>query len=476
MILVGGCEGRLACDQRVEDPGRVPDTVLWFRRDLRLHDHPALLRAHEAAEGGRVLPVFVVDPALVGPSGPTRLTWLARSLADLRAGTDGALLVRTGTPCAVLPAIAQELGAASVHVTADAGPYGRRRDEAVEQALAADERALVRTGSPYAVGPGSVTKSDGTPYQVFTPFSRAWADHGWPTPAASPPSGLRWARTLDGDALPDWDAGDDAVDLPDVGEAAAHAVWERFRDEHLDDYADARDRPDLTGTSQLSAHLKYGEIHPRTLLADLAGRRSKGALTFRSELAWREFYADVLWHHPASAREYLKPELARMRYSRAGTKAFDAWCSGRTGFPFVDAGMRQLRREGWVHNRVRMVVASFLVKDLHVEWQHGARFFLRWLRDGDLASNNHGWQWVAGSGTDASPYFRIFNPVTQGERFDPDGDYVRRYVPELAHLPGKTAHSPWDHDGGYDHGYPQRIVDHRAEREDALARYGEVRP
>lgn len=449
--------------------------MLWFRRDLRLTDHPALLRADEEADGGRVLALFVVDARLVRPSGPTRLTWLARSLAALSASTDGALLVRSGDPASVVPAVAKELGADAVHVSADAGPYGRRRDEAVTKSLAGAGRRLVRTGSPYAVGPGSVVKGDGSPYKVFTPFARAWAEHGWPLPAATPPAGLRWARTLDGEELPNWDAGDNAVELPDVGEEAAHAAWRAFLDHGLDDYADMRDRPDLAGTSQLSAHLKYGEIHPRTLLADLAGRRSKGATTFRNELAWREFYADVLWHSPSSASEYLKPELARMRYSPAGTQAFDAWCSGRTGFPFVDAGMRQLRREGWVHNRVRMVVASFLVKDLHVEWQHGARFFLRWLRDGDLASNNHGWQWVAGSGTDAAPYFRVFNPVTQGEKFDPDGAYVRRYVPELAHLPGKAAHSPWQHDDGYDHDYPQRIVDHGAEREEALARYGDIK-
>ena len=444
--------------------------MIWLRRDLRLLDHPALLAAHEHADGGRVLPLFVVDPALVGPSGPVRLAWLALSLRSLNDDMAGALVVRSGDPASVVPTVAAELGASSVHVTADAGPYGRRRDEAVERSLG--DVPLVRTGSPYAVGPGLVTKADRTPYRVFTPFARAWADHGWPLPAPTPPRGPRWARKVKGEPLPAWDAGD--VDLPAVGESAALALWEEFVDLRLSRYADARDRPDLYGTSQLSAHLKFGEIHPRTLLDDMAGRRSKGAVAFRTELAWREFYADVLWHRPDSAREYYRPELARMRYSRVGS-SFDAWCSGRTGFPFVDAGMRQLAGEGWMHNRVRMVVASFLVKDLHIEWRHGARFFLRWLRDGDLASNNHGWQWVAGSGTDAAPYFRVFNPVSQGEKFDPDGDYVRRYVPELAHLPGRSAHAPWDHDGGYDHGYPRRIVDHATEREEALARYSEVR-
>jgi deoxyribodipyrimidine photo-lyase len=206
----------------------------------------------------------------------------------------------------------------------------------------------------------------------------------------------------------------------------------------------------------------------------LRRHRQEGVSTFRSELCWREFYADVLWHRPASAREYLRSEYARMRYEPPGDE-FEAWCQGKTGFPIVDAGMRQLQAEGWIHNRVRMIVASFLIKDLHVEWQHGARWFMRWLRDGDLASNQHGWQWVAGSGTDAAPYFRVFNPVSQGLKFDPDGGYVRRYVSELSELPGGAAHEPWNHPDGYAGGYPERIVDHAAERLEALARYQEIK-
>ncbi|GAB3591440.1 deoxyribodipyrimidine photo-lyase [Angustibacter peucedani] len=452
----------------------MPDTVLWLRRDLRLHDHPALHAAAEQADGGRVLLLFVVDPALWGPSGAPRQAWLVRSLAALRTATDGALVLRRGDPVDVLPRVARELGAASVHVTADAGPYGRRRDDAVEQALAEHDVPLVRTGTPYAVGPGTVTKDDGTPYQVFTPFSRAWRDHGWPAPAGPPPSGLRWARSVEGVDLPA-EPGLGDLELPDVGEQAALERWHAFVDDDLAGYAEGRDRPDLDATSGLSAHLKYGEVHPRTLLADLAGRRGRGADTFRTELCWREFYADVLWHRPETAREYLRPEYARMDYARPTSNAFHAWQEGRTGYPFVDAGMRQLLATGWMHNRVRMVTASFLVKDLHVEWQHGARHFLRWLRDGDLASNNHGWQWVAGSGTDAAPYFRVFNPVTQGKKFDPDGAYVRRWVPELAHLAGAAAHEPWEADDGYDHGYPERVVDHGEERGEALRRYEQIR-
>jgi deoxyribodipyrimidine photo-lyase len=224
----------------------------------------------------------------------------------------------------------------------------------------------------------------------------------------------------------------------------------------------------------MSAHLKYGVVHPRTLLADVVAHPGPAAERYRSELCWRDFYADVLWHRPESAREALRPDMARLRVDEPGER-FRAWQEGRTGYPVVDAGMRQLLAEGWVHNRARMIVASFLVKDLHVAWQFGARHFMHWLRDGDLASNNHGWQWVAGTGTDPAPFFRIFNPVTQGLKFDPDGDYVRRYVPELRHLPGGAAHEPWKHPDGHAHGYPARIVDHAAERAEALRRYEEAR-
>jgi deoxyribodipyrimidine photo-lyase len=262
--------------------------------------------------------------------------------------------------------------------------------------------------------------------------------------------------------------------LPAVGEEAALARWRTFRDDVLEGYDESRNRPDVAGTSALSAHLKYGEIHPRTLLADLAPLRTTAADSYRGELCWREFYADVLWHRPASARENLRPGFDRMTVDEPGAR-FDAWREGRTGYPFVDAGMRQLLAEGWVHNRVRMVVASFLVKDLHIWWPLGARYFMARLRDGDLASNQHGWQWMAGSGTDPAPFFRIFNPVTQGERFDPNGDYVRRYVPELRHLAGRAAHEPWTSPEGYAHGYPPRIVDHAAERAEALRRYEAIR-
>ncbi len=451
------------------------DSVIWFRRDLRTDDHPALLAAVAAADGGSVLPLFVLDDRLLSPAGAPRTAWLFRSLRALDASLDGALVVRRGDPSEVVPAVAAEVGADAVHVSADAGPYGRRRDAAVAKALAADGRALVATGTPYAVGPGTVVKKDGSPFAVFTPFSRAWGEIGAPRPARPLPDDVRWVRRVDGVAVPD-DPDLGTVTLPDVGEAAAHERFAEFLDV-LDRYDELRDRPDRPGTSQLSAHLKYGEVHPRTLFEALRGRTSPGARTFRTELVWREFYADVLWHRPETAREYYRPELKDMRFDDgpAADERVRAWKAGRTGFPFVDAGMRQLAAEGWLHNRLRMVVASFLVKDLHVDWPVGARHFMQALRDGDLASNNHGWQWTAGTGTDASPFFRVFNPITQGQKFDPDGAYVRRYVPELAHLAGKAAHTPWEADDGYAHGYPEPIVDHKAERVEALDRYAEAR-
>ncbi|RKS68559.1 deoxyribodipyrimidine photo-lyase [Motilibacter peucedani] len=446
---------------------------MWFRRDLRVRDNPALRAA--VADGEQVVPLFVVDPALWGPSGDVRRAWLVRSLHALDESLDGALVVRHGDPATVVPSVAAEVEAGAVHVAADFGVHGRARDAAVEQALrASGDRALVRTGSPYAVDPGTVVNGSGEGYRVFSPFARAWAQHGWPAPVASPrkPSFAH----LRGDGVPaEPDIAE--VELPPVGERAALARWRAFRDGALRDYADTRNRPDLDGTSAMSAHLKYGEVHPRTLLADLAGLPGKSPTTYRNELCWREFYADVLWRQPESARRSLKPDMAGIQLDEGADadRRFTAWAQGRTGYPFVDAGMRQLAAVGWVHNRVRMVVASFLVKDLHVDWGLGARHFMRGLRDGDLASNNHGWQWVAGTGTDAAPYFRVFNPVTQGKQYDPDGDYVRRYVPELRGVPGKAVHEPWLLPGGLREGYPERIVDHAAERLEALRRYEATR-
>jgi deoxyribodipyrimidine photo-lyase len=450
-------------------------SVLWLRRDLRRRDLPALGAAADAT-GSEVHVLFVVDPVLWDRCGKVRRGWLAANVRAAQESYGGRLTVRVGDPATKVPAFAAEVGAGSVHISAETTPYGVRRDRRVRERLAERGVAWVATGSPYAVGPGRVRTKDDTAYRVFTPFARAWREHGWPEPAPTP-RGVAF-----GDDLSDQLAGkriDHAlaecpVDLPAAGEDAALRRWRSFRDDHLSAYGDARDRPDRPGTSRLSPYLKVGAIHPRTILADVAGAGSGAATAFVDELAWREFYADVLHTEPHSAWRDLRPELRSMPYDEPDG-LFDAWKAGRTGFPIVDAGMRQLAATGWMHNRVRMITASFLCKDLHVWWPEGARHFLDLLLDGDLASNNHNWQWVAGTGTDASPYFRVFNPVTQGRKFDPEGDYVRAWVPELAHLRGRTAHEPWTADDGYDHDYPPPVVDHAEERSEALRRYDAVR-
>ncbi len=450
----------------------MPTALLWLRRDLRLNDLPALGAAHAAVDGGRVLPVFVLDPTLTELSA-VRTHCLLSALTAAQKAYDGAIVIRTGSPEEVIPALVRESGAESVHISAESTPFGRARDEKVREALP-EGVSLVATGCAYAVGPGTIVNGTGGPYKVFTPFSKAWRAHGWPDPATVP-EGLKWHRQVKSEDLPAFPALPEGLELPEVGEKAALDRWKVFLDD-VGDYKNERDRPDHDGTSQLSVQLKYGTVHPRTLLADLASRRSNGAFTFTTELAWREFYADVLWQNPSSAWHDLKPSLSSMSYDDPESDAqvaelLAAWQEGRTGYPFVDAGMRQLMAEGWMHNRVRMVTASFLCKHLHIWWAHGARHFMRYLRDGDIASNNHGWQWVAGTGTDAAPYFRIFNPTTQGQRFDPDGAYVRKYVPELAHLSGKAVHEPWKAADGYARGYPEPIVDHKEARSEALTRY-----
>ncbi|BBZ14702.1 cryptochrome/photolyase family protein [Mycobacterium branderi] len=441
-------------------------TLLWFRRDLRLHDLPPLLEAADA--GDEVLACFVVDPRLEASPARRRLQFLCDSLRQLRDGLDGRLLVTSGRPEERIPLIAKEIAASSVHVSADFTPFGWRRDGRVSEALG--NVPLVATASPYLVSPGRVTKNDGTPYRVFTPFLRNWREAGWPPPARS---GVESARWLDPGqvAIERCEIPDPGVTLDlAAGEAAARRQWARFVRDGMDHYAEDRNRLDRHGTSRMSAHLKFGTIHPRTMAADLDLRRS-GPKAYLRQLAFRDFYAAVLHHWPASAWRNWNRGFDSIQ-TDTGTEAerrFDAWKAGQTGFPLVDAGMRQLRDTGFMPNRMRMVVASFLVKDLHLPWQWGARWFLEQLVDGDMANNQHGWQWCAGSGTDAAPYFRVFNPVAQAEKFDPAGDYVRRWVPELA-----TAQDAHLRRGQRPPGYPPPIVDHGAERVEALRRYRRI--
>jgi deoxyribodipyrimidine photo-lyase len=432
--------------------------LLWFRRDLRLGDLPALLDA--AADDSEVLACYVLDPRLTASSGPRREQFLYDSLRELRDALDGRLLVTRGRPDVSIPAIAKAAGAASVHVSAEFTPFGRARDQAVAEALG--ETPLEASGSPYLVSPGRVIKDDGSAYKVFTPYFRRWREQGWRAPAKTGPQSARWVDPTDlSGAIPDVDIPN--VDIPDpgtelpypAGEQAAVRRWKTFLADGLDGYADNRNRPDLDATSRMSAYLHFGNIHPRTLAADL-GSPAPGPAAYLRELAFRDFYGDVVAHWPRSVWWNFNSDFDAMEmdHDDEAQAHFTAWKEGRTGFPIVDAGMRQLRESGFMHNRVRMITASFLVKDLHLPWQWGARWFLEQLLDGDMASNQHGWQWAAGCGTDAAPYFRVFNPDTQGKKFDPEQVYVRRWVPEFG-----TAD------------YPEPIVDHGKERAEALRRY-----
>ena len=448
--------------------------IMWFRRDLRLTDNSAVLAA--LAEHSDVIPVFVIDPHLMKNAGAPRVAYMCDALAALNASMGGALVFRHGDPVDVIVELAKELDAADVYIARDFAPYGRRRDIEIAERLVSQGKRLRGVGSPYAVAPGRVMKDDGTSYSVFTPFSKRWLALGWDGPQAAPRDpqwlGVPVVRSDGAPLRPEID-----FVLPPHDEESVHDQWNEFRlrgAEGLDGYVERRNEPGVAGSSRLSAALRWGIVHPRQLIADLLPDRSHDV--FRSELAWREFYADVLFRFPDTGWRNLNRKLDGL-VNDSGPIAearFAAWCRGETGYPIVDAGMRELVQTGWMHNRVRMIVASFLVKDLHLPWQWGARFFMKHLVDGDLASNAHGWQWTAGTGTDASPYFRVFNPILQGERYDAAGDYVRRFVPELAGLSAAVIHAPFDSKrkgSGVPLGYVAPIVDHGVERDEALARY-----
>lgn len=447
-------------------------TGVWFRRDLRIEDNGAVAAAMSAAErsGGSTFGLFVFDPSLLSqPMSVHRLGYLRGALESLDRRMGGALNTVFGEPAVVLPEWCERHGITELYISGDFSGVSRRRDAHVATALSAIGVALHVVDQPTIAPPGSVTKPDGTPYQVFTPYFKAWRAKMLPVSDAVVPTRSNWQfgskvplpSTLAG-VLPDEQA----------GEAGARLKWERYRSTGLSSYAEVRNHPGVDGTSRLSVDLHFGTIHPRQIVREL----SESDRSFLSEICWREFYADVLFHRPDSVVAPLNPKFEAMTF-RQGSDAesdFDRWTAGMTGYPIVDAGMRQLEESGWMHNRVRMITASFLVKDLHLDWRWGMRHFSAHLADADTASNTHGWQWVAGCGTDASPYYRVFNPTLQGQRFDPDGSYVRRWVPELANLPAELIHTPWEMSVDLFEGdlrYPDRIVDHDVERQIALEAY-----
>ena len=457
--------------------------IFWFRRDLRLSDSRALA----AAANGPVVPLFIIDNRLASPSGPNRARWVAESLHALNRDLDSALVIRAGDPAVVLAELAAETGAAEIFATADFGPYGRERDHEVRRRVAEAGLTIHFLDSPYIVTPGSVFNKTGTPFKVFTPFRKTWEEQLDLELAPRVALDLRTAPStahiddlvaLSRRSWPALFEGIESVDatLPVAGEAEALRLLAQFR-QHVDLYAEQRNNPGLEGTSRLSPHLKVGSIHPRTIVAATAGV-GRGSAHYVSEIGWREFYADVMFHHPSSVREVFQNSTRNLEIDRddAARERFRRWAVGETGYPLVDAGMRQLLAEGWMHNRVRMVCASFLVKHLHLDWRWGARWFMWHLIDGDVASNQHGWQWTAGTGTDAAPYHRVFNPTLQAERFDPDGEYIATYIPELRTQPAKFRTAPGGGDGLFAApGYVAPMIDAGVERDEALRRFAVAR-
>jgi deoxyribodipyrimidine photo-lyase len=474
--------------------------IVWFRLDLRLADHPALGAA--AARGSPVLPVFVWSPEEEAPWPPGAASrwWLHHSLCELEQrlrALGSRLIVRRGAALAVLRELIRETGARAVFWNRRHEPAVVERDARVEVALR-ESGCEVRTFNAALLHePETIQTLDGGPFRVFTPFWRRCLAQPDPEPPAPAPKALRsparWPQSLPLDAMEllprhSWADGFRAIWQP--GETGALKRLAEFVKNGLERYDETRDRPDLAGTSRLSPHLHFGEISPRQAwhaVRQAAERRGWPRARWRqsvflTELGWREFAHHLLHHFPHTTDAPLREEFERFPW-RQDAAALRAWQRGRTGYPIVDAGMRELWATGWMHNRVRMIVASFLVKDLRIRWQEGARWFWDTLVDADLANNTLGWQWSAGCGADAAPFFRIFNPVTQGMKFDPRGDYVRRYCPELAALP-----SPWIHQpdrapadvlrrAGIEPGtsYPRPIIQHAIARQVALEAFANLR-
>ena len=475
-------------------------SLVWFRSDLRLSDNPALNAAVE--RGGPVIPAFIWTPEEEGnwPPGSASRWWLHQSLAaldgDLRK-RGSRLILRAGRSLAALRQLISEAGATAVFYNRRYEPAVRVRDGLVQTELANDKVHVQSYNAGSLFEPPTVHNKQGGPFQVFTAYWRACLELGEPPAPAPEPLRMtapaRWPKSMDSKDLgiepkTDWAAGIRETWRP--GEAGAAAQLKQFLEHALVDYATGRNRPDYVGTSRLSPSLHFGEISPRQVWQairqrqydDQSGRLADSCTVFRSEVGWREFGTQLLFHFPHTADEPLRERFARFPWNDCG-EHLRAWQRGRTGYPIVDAGMRELWHTGWMHNRVRMIVASFLVKHLLIRWQYGAEWFWDTLVDADLANNALGWQWSAGCGADAAPYFRIFNPVTQGKKFDPAGIYVRRWAPELAKLPDRWIHEPWAASeatlraANIELGatYPQPIVEHATARKRALEAVASIR-
>jgi len=479
--------------------------VCWLRRDLRMADNGALAEALGAARasGRRVLGVFVFDTDILDAlpdRDDRRVSFLVESVVAmdrrLRAA-GGGLMVLHGSARAEIPRLVARLGPVPVFASRDHEPAGAARDAAVGRELSAMGGAL-RLGDDLAiVPPGELRTGAGGPYRVFTPYFRAWSARVERDPDVL----LAERSSLDAAGLlaP---SGEDplepeallarigfrrpAVPGPRGGEEAATARLRAFL-AHMERYGDERDLPGMEGTSRLSVDLRFGTVSVRELVRRARAAPSPGAAKWIAEIAWRDFYQDVLHHFPETVDQPFQARLAKVPWDDPETdpsaaSRFDAWKRGATGFPFVDAAMRELAATGWMHNRCRMVVASFLTKDLHIHWKHGERWFARTLVDFELASNVGGWQWAASTGADGQPWFRVFHPVEQGRRWDPHGDWVRRWCPEIAALPERWLHAPWDApeavlrraDVALGKTWPRPIVDHAVERREALERFGRV--
>jgi deoxyribodipyrimidine photo-lyase len=468
--------------------------IVWFRRDLRLTDHPALDAA--AATGAPVIPVFLHDAGLGGKwaLGAASRWWLDGSLRALDAALrarGSRIVLRSGLTVDTLRALARETGASAVYFTRGYEPFIKPVEIALKEALAEDGVECRRFGGHLLNEPEDVMNKSGEPFKVFTPYYKTVLARGEPRAPKPAPETLAapkaWPESESLDAWsfqptkPDWAGGMRAAWTP--GEAGAHARLAEFMASIMRGYGDSRNIPGKDGTSRLSPHLTFGEVSPHQVwmavsaAAEAAGARA-GAESYLREIVWREFSYQLLFHHPHLPDEAFRPEFAPFPFVEDGA-GLRAWTRGRTGYPIVDAGMRQLWELGWMHNRVRMIVASFLIKHLLIDWREGERWFWDTLVDADLANNSASWQWVAGSGADAAPYFRIFNPVLQGEKFDAEGAYIRRFVPELAGLGPEHIHAPWSAPpaalakAGVRLGqtYPAPIVDHGKARARALAAY-----